>query len=861
MLVYNDYRKTKWNLKKEPLSQLSKQAPDTRFINEDIKRPLKHNHSDLSFKGPFLSKEIAKIDKTKLFENYAKFFGDTKVLENRLENVSDRTKGLISVNGNEITIKEKTVPQLIIDGALYPIVTLPGDILYGAVKILGKIPGLKKVSNNILETKMFKNIKSRSTFDNEVNSLSGAILKSTEDCSKELINAQLRKAAIKKKLGPGRPDKPDLIKEAYIKEHNVKETGENYVKIRDAAYEDYYQKHKAKLEAEFKDNEIDNILTPTEREQIINEVKRKDILVKASKSFDPRTGNYDLKHERALNRIVSGMIPAIFLANDAYNLSRMMDDDPNAASKERKTRLRQETTRILSSAYLTLITMGAFQNFINKSKFGIALNVGLTVLVTEMFSRLTNGKHVTRLTPAEARAINAKEAKEKSKNNGTKTEKTNDTAEVQTTKSKTLTIPKLENKETNLIKNAQNKSDNNSNNQTFAASSSMQKQVQKPLLSFDTLLKASGVVLALGYGLKGVKHLPFVKKAAMDYFKNPDVMKKFKLVEGDITENNAVKNFEEKVIWAPFTSRYKKWTTDSNYQVDKSDMDGILKSVEDSGFKEIAATMRETADKHAIGDKINLGTKDKPIKPLVNFAIAPFKFMWENVITLPYRISEKIVSVFKPSKKSPKDLDKMAQGALMQSYDRIKKFEGKLKNCSPEEKKAKLEEFIRANITKSFNTTTMSGVSNAELSNLAKSAAWLATIWFLMTDNYNMVMLKSNGKDVQGADTKFKERFVQEGSRLFYQTLLIDLFNSTFRNQYNSALFGMCWITAVDTFIGEILTRKSVGTPVLPHSRDELIEMENKQNNSTGFKKKYYNFMQRLTGKRAIKTYEVEKRN
>ena len=33
--------------------------------------------------------------------------------------------------------------------------------------------------------------------------------------------------------------------------------------------------------------------------------------------------------------------------------------------------------------------------------------------------------------------------------------------------------------------------------------------------------------------------------------------------------------------------------------------------------------------------------------------------------------------------------------------------------------------------------------------------------------------------------------------------------------------------------------------------------MEEKQNNSTGFKKKYYNFMQRLTGKRSIKSYEV----
>ena len=155
----------------------------------------------------------------------------------------------------------------------------------------------------------------------------------------------------------------------------------------------------------------------------------------------------------------------------------------------------------------------------------------------------------------------------------------------------------------------------------------------------------------------------------------------------------------------------------------------------------------------------------------------------------------------------------------------------------------------------------MSSVSNAELSNLAKTAASIATIWFLMTDNYNMVMLKSNGNDKQGAETKFKERFVQEGSRLFYQTLLIDLFNSTFVKQYHSSLMGMSMVTLIDTTLGEMLTRSSVGTPIKPHTRDELIDIETKQNNSTGFKKKYYNFMQRLTGKRSIKSYEVAPRN
>ena len=126
-----------------------------------------------------------------------------------------------------------------------------------------------------------------------------------------------------------------------------------------------------------------------------------------------------------------------------------------------------------------------------------------------------------------------------------------------------------------------------------------------------------------------------------------------------------------------------------------------------------------------------------------------------------------------------------------------------------------------------------------------------------MSDNYNMVMLKSNGNDVDGAKTKFKERFVQEGSRLFYQTLLIDLFNSTFRSQYNKSLFGMSWITLTNTTLGEWLTRASVGVPVGTHSRDSLLAIEKRQDEAKGIKKAYFNFMKRLTGKRSIKSYDV----
>ena len=84
------------------------------------------------------------------------------------------------------------------------------------------------------------------------------------------------------------------------------------------------------------------------------------------KMFDPRTGNYDTKHERALCRMVSGLPPAIMLATDAYNLSRMMDDDPAAAKKEKKARFRQEMSRLVMNAYLMLVTCGALNKFINQ---------------------------------------------------------------------------------------------------------------------------------------------------------------------------------------------------------------------------------------------------------------------------------------------------------------------------------------------------------------------------------------------------------------------------------------------------------------------------------------------------------------
>ena len=226
-----------------------------------------------------------------------------------------------------------------------------------------------------------------------------------------------------------------------------------------------------------------DLVTKLAKNELTEAEVQSELFQRSVKMFDTQKyGAYDTKHERALNRLVSGLPPAIFLANDAYNLSRMMDNDPDKADKEKKTRFKQETARILSSGYLTLITLGALNKYINNSKLGIMLMTGGTVLVTEAFSRIINGKHIKRLTPEEARQEN------KNNNAPEKDIKPDTSFKANTTTEKPQTTH------------------------------------QKPLLSFDTLLKASAFVIASGFGIKGLrKALPAVDnmfKAFQEPFQN-----------------------------------------------------------------------------------------------------------------------------------------------------------------------------------------------------------------------------------------------------------------------------------------------------------------------------------------------------
>ena len=95
----------------------------------------------------------------------------------------------------------------------------------------------------------------------------------------------------------------------------------------------------------------------------------------------------------------------------------------------------------------------------------------LTTLTTEAFSRVINGKHITRLTPEEARAENKK-------NNA----------------------PEAEIKPDLSFKASENKKED-------------KEKTQKPLLSLNTIMKGVALIIGGGFAVKGLRKVSTIDNA------------------------------------------------------------------------------------------------------------------------------------------------------------------------------------------------------------------------------------------------------------------------------------------------------------------------------------------------------------
>ena len=573
--------------------------------------------------------------------------------------------------------------------------------------------------------------------------------------------------------------------------------------IFDTLYNTKFLKNLRKKEsAEKKYNALKGMVEQVSKIMQDPEVNTDDAIFKISqKFFDPKAGKYNTVHERSLNRLVSGGVSTYFLANDAYNLASLVTNDPNESTKEGKIRRNQELVRIGTTAYLQLITLGALTQIVNATSWASPLIIATTVLLSETLSRTLAGKPVFFVNKEQAQKYNQIEEKKTGK-------KFNYTAKMS----------KNDNKEA-------------------------KKEDEKGLFTLNTLYKYIGLSIAIGLGGKGLKKIP------------------------------AVKEFMDKVSNA-YNKKYKQLTT-KTLEVDKSDFEKLTKKLRDNGFDKLADNYEEIikninkSDK--IPDKIKLGTINRKFaQPIVDFLLGIPRFA-KSCLMFPYKIFSSLISgitsidAIKQStvgkgirdfmelnkEGKGKSVNKLAimTNAYRDLNDKVslsdKEFKKYVKNCS----------------YNSFNNQNTSSNSNADMALVTKLISSGVASLFLIADNYNMVMLKSNGEDKEGAWQKAKERIVQRISSLMYSSMFIKLFNTTFEPQYHKSLIGMSAITATSQTVMDITSRSSIGMPILRKSKEQIEQLEEKNQNARGLKGKYFQFMSKLIGKKKLSERTIPKTN
>ena len=916
---HNITYKDRMSHRQKPLVISAELSPN----NYQEKAPLKRDVNDISFKGAFSLYNVKTYNLKKNLEFLERFIGKAPVkLEENFSKIhwSDIRDHVKTLANGQVEVKTKNWTRLLMEGIVYPFTELP---LYIANSFKKKFTGKSFAST-------------------------------AERTAEQMAN----RGFLQKKM--------DILKNSDIV------------------------------------NSFDGYMSIAEKLQHDNKnVQSASLFTKAMKMFDPKSGNYNGVHERALTRIVTGFIPAFFLANDAYNLSRLCDDDPQKAEEEKKLRFNQETKRIVSNAYLQLITLGALSKFINSKKWVFMLVTAVTVVITEALSRLSNGRKLHFISKEEAQKINAENrAKEQAKASAQNHNVAENTVQQQKDKAEPV-------KEENKQENVQPSFKGSKIFQGFGLASEMPYATMtpspvsdkgilpsndKPLLTFSTLTKWFVGMIVAGFAMKyAKKNVKINGQSLQKYF---DVIsKKYDKIYSKITKTNYTISKEkfnqvitklkeyDGVLGSKFEDvvlKYQK-TTALNKNADK-----IAQILENEGFSELANKFRQIANKKLsssfkdiaknveaadflkardnkiiesnlkeffellkgsnltkeadelnnilfengafniknyskakayvekvkelkpfsttfenrfkvdidaenlkfVDEAINslkaknsessakveeifnnalnaqeytLGSRARKgmVKEFTDFIIQPFKFMW-GTITLPFKhIAKPIYNAVKKEAKLPK-----WDSEIDAAFNGIKRLTDKsIINRTPkiDLPKDKFAQYMDLQINKAFNSSTMSNISNSDLSVLAKNTSTAATAWFLMADNHNMVMLKSNGEDKDGAVLKAKERAVQETSRTFYSAMFINLFNDTFRNLYNSSLLGAQSVNVVSTLLGEYVNRKAIGMPVKEHSKAEIEEMDNRNLNRQDLLGKFFRFMSRLTGKKALTQREQNK--
>ena len=516
--------------------------------------------------------------------------------------------------------------------------------------------------------------------------------------------------------------------------------------------------------------------------------KQKDkIFSEAHKRFNPLVSNFNNTTERTLTRLVTGAIPAFFLANDAYNLSIYMNDNKQMAKADKKRRFNQEVTRIAITAGAAFTTLSLFSSNTAKSTI---ISMSILTFVSEIIGRMIAGTPVL--------PVNEKSAKRYAKSQGKEQmfeSSTQKTGEV-----------------------------NNSEEQRFKPKNPLRPKEGK--LTLKNALKLVGLLVVAGFGIEKASGIKSVKKM--------------------------LKNLNDK-----YKGLYLKDSI-----ISRKDFDVLVKKLDDEGFSGFAERYRKIVENQK-GDLLNLGQiKDKLRYTIIHQILTfPVRFTW-NTLMMPYKniVKPLLKAINKDTKKIIENKivkkSKNAEELKKEAEDKIKKEFEMLQNSIQFLKTVSGKSDYKAKINKStlasLDDITKSNHDGSNIATIIKNSTGTITSAFLIADNYNLVMIDSEGKNKELAEQKAKERTIQRGARLAYGAFLIKFFNDLFSKTYNSGLIGVQFVNVLQVISTEILERKSVGLPLTESTKEKIKKKETENIQATGLKGAYYKAMAKLTGKKPL---------
>lgn len=547
--------------------------------------------------------------------------------------------------------------------------------------------------------------------------------------------------------------------------------------------------------------------------------------------------SYRSADERALNRIGTSFVSAIFSGYDFYNITMLQKDDSNEAKKEEIKRFNLDFSRCFTNAAITFILMSLFEKPLNKS---MGLSAGALVassLISETITRIKKGEPLKRLTPEEAREI----AQKRNKKNNSK-----ETVKIQ--EENKLNSKKLSFNEFLASTNPSKNVSFSSNKNTQTLDSKTNKDKDNSLLK--SIVKTIGIASLIFLGtetLNGnipakIKRLKIHKANAGNF--NDEAIKAIKETFSQNAENSekiailqkladAITKTKADIDLTALIKKLEEIKGDKNLPIIDEYVKLINERISQKGTKIYKDVTNES---YHLRSTRNI--------PIVSAVVEGVSRLFKNVyqiLSFPGRIINFALdsTVFKASEKATKKYKLKYNDKQIETLNNI------IKKAKDDNAAIKT---IQENV-RNFKEKPETG----ELASLSRTLITVISSWFMINDYSNKVLIESEGRDVEGAEEERIDRLMQKISNFFFNGTLMNMTNTLFKGPLNRSLLAATIIPMGTEWANQILVRKSICQPTIKMNSKEAIEKyEQEQLEQKGFMGWWSKTYRKLTGKKTL---------